>query len=97
MSKKPLDTNVDRILRELGLPPEAVPYTQAMRARDTAPIARPKGPCGKTCYPSKVGAKKGARALLNTGRANTSFLRAYLCARCSAWHISSHKYKRRGA
>lgn len=89
------DNNVDRILRELGLPPEAVPYEQAMRARNPAPAPRPKGPCGKTCFPSEACAKRGARALLNKGRANTSFLRAYLCTQCSAWHISSHKYDRK--
>lgn len=89
------DANIDRILRELGLPPEAVPYEDAMRARNPVPAPRPKGPCGKTCYSSEGCAKRGARALLRNGRANTSFLRAYLCTRCSAWHISSHKYDRK--
>ena len=58
------DANVDRILRELGLPPEAVPYDEAMRARQPVQPKRTKGPCGKTCFPSEGYAKQGARALL---------------------------------
>lgn len=81
---------IDQILNDLGLPPEKVDYEKAVRL--TKQRIRPKGrkgPCGKTCYSSEQNANNATHSMLKSKRANTSFLRAYFCKRCRAWHMSS--------
>lgn len=92
MKPKP-GKHIDRLLGELGLPPDAVDPERIAEEFDPSPSKRnipTTGKCGKSCYPSEVKARKAANRIKSHG-ANTSFLRPYFCPTCKAWHMTSSR------
>jgi len=85
----PTNGVVDKILKEIGLPPKDVPIELI---ESLGPKFEKKKKCpttGKTMYPSEGGANDSKNHLLRTKKGNTSALRVYMCEHCSHWHISS--------
>jgi hypothetical protein len=90
MKSKPYQ-RVDKLLAELGLPPDALDPDEAaagLEAADPPAPIRLTGPCGKTCYTSKAKTRKAGNRIKSHG-ANTSFFRSYFCPECKAWHLTS--------
>ena len=79
---------IDKILSELGLPPEAFPLDELMKVKPTLTKSE-RGPCGKVKYSSEANAEAAIHGILRKRRGNTSALRSYFCHICNAWNMSS--------
>lgn len=91
--KSKSNQRIDKLLAQLGLPPDALDPDEAaagLEAAETPAPLRHTGPCGKTCYTSEAKARKAGNRIKGHG-ANTSFLRSYFCPECKAWHLTSSK------
>ena len=82
------NNSVDKILREIGLPPEEVPLEE-VKSLEQPKAKKERGPCGKVMYGSKRAADNCVNHLLRTKTGNTSALRTYFCKECSSFHVSS--------
>lgn len=49
--------------------------------------------CGKVPYPTKEDALVAASARLKSNTANRTFLRSYLCPKCSQFHLTHQEKK----
>lgn len=79
---------IDKILGELGLPPEALPLDEVLKLKPKLTRLE-RGPCGKVKYSSEANAESAIHGILRTKRGNTSALRSYFCHICNAWNMSS--------
>lgn len=80
---------VDEILREIGLPPEALDEEDVAHINPRRRTVS-ETECGKQGFASRAEAMRARANRLNKG-SNTSFLRAYFCDACKHWHLTSSK------
>lgn len=80
-------SRLDDIFREIGFPePPKRPAKPIYDERKDLPI----GACGKVNFPTEKMVNERRRVLLQH-KGNTSFLRAYYCKTCRAWHLTSKR------
>jgi hypothetical protein len=92
MSKK-----IDQILQELGMETSELPpinMREALKMGLIEGCKKPKqGACGKSVYQSQSNCDEAIKHRLRSKFGGTSFLRAYFCKTCAAWHMSSSRTK----
>ena len=78
---------IDKILGELGLPPEALPLDEVLKLKPKLTKLE-RGPCGKVKYSSEANAESAIQGV-RTKRGNPAPLHSYFCPICNAWNMSS--------